>query len=84
MNIIHYNGFDINPDKVVSVGPVDSIQTGSLSCSWEYGFTVFLEGNKVEIIYNSSPDRGYAGGTTRDWCKEQAEKMRKEFMRLLK
>ena len=53
--IIEIRGVSLVKSEIQCVGEFTTIQTGSLSCDWCFGFIVFLKGgNSIEIKLEES------------------------------
>lgn len=80
MRLIDFEGKTINIEKITAIDEVRTISTGSMACSWEFGFTVKLEGNEINILYPSPRNFGYPGGISREEYKKKAEDLRRKFI----
>lgn len=82
MTMHNFYGTLIRLDKIVAIGPVKSIRTGTAICDWAYGFEIFLDGNTVPFVPPCPNGYGYAHGPTSEQYKQSIENLRAELLRL--
>jgi hypothetical protein len=80
---VQFGGKDIDPDKVVAVEEVKSYSIGTMSCDWEYGFTVKLVGNDVIIRFPRPKSFGYPHGVKGEDYKKEVEAQRALFLLMI-
>lgn len=84
MRQLNFLGKDIDADKVTAVDIVTTHRTGSLSCDWEFGFSVHLGETSILFTIPKPYRFGHAGcSTTREQYKKQAEAERSKFVSLV-
>ena len=80
---VSFRGYDFDANRVVAVAPVNSHSTGNLSCDWQYGVRVSLEGASIIILSEMRESAWTNRSATREECKGVAEKMREELLKII-
>ena len=83
-DFIEFDGNLISKNKVVSVGRIKEISTGSLHCDWDYGFEIKMLNGKITILAPTNTDLSGNHYLNRDQRIDFANKKRYDFINLLK
>tara|TARA_R110000782_G_scaffold268289_1_gene364492 strand:- start:27 stop:290 length:264 start_codon:yes stop_codon:yes gene_type:complete len=83
MKFIEFKGETIAINKVTSISKIKTIQTGSLQCDWDYGFTVNLQGNSIDFIVETETDSNGNHLCTPERRIAEAKKQKQKLIKLL-
>jgi len=81
--MIAFMGYSINEKQVLSIGKVKRISTGSMACSWDFGFDIYLNGNTITILCPVKIDGCYDNLLSQGERKCYAEQMKSDLLILL-
>ena len=83
MKFINYKGNDIVIDKITSISKVKTISTGSLQCDWDFGFTINMGGDSIDIVVPTETDLDGNHKISREGRKDFADREKKYLMGLI-
>jgi len=79
--VIEFNVHLIVKDKIVSIDPVKTYKTGSMICDWDFGFTVRLDGNSIDILVPTERDGCGNHNLNQEERREVANNKRNELVK---
>jgi len=67
--MFNFEGIEIDLSKVLAVSDLKTFSVGNMSCDWEYGFDIYMQGNTVSF-HEALENYGYVGDPSREDYKK--------------